>query len=147
MRAHCVILAACFALAACTPAQTYATPSGKPEVDFVSVPKARVRDALVAELIRREYAVKSSSDYTLVFERAGGLGQNLLAGTKYDAQTMTRVTFTVLDSDGAVKVLGTIGVVSNPGSAFERTTDMTGGKSGNQIYEMLTSLKASLSKP
>lgn len=133
------------ALIACVPKPSYVTPSGKPEVDIVA-PKPQVRDALVAQMVQRGYSMKTATDYSLVFEKPGGTLQNLLAGSTYDAQTMLRVTYTVVEANGGVKVIGSAGVVANPGSAFEKVTDVTGGKPGNQVYEMLEGAKYSLEK-
>jgi hypothetical protein len=45
-----------------------------------------------------------------------------------------------------VKVIGYAAVVSNPGSAFEKVIDVTGGKPANQVYEMMQAAKAALGK-
>lgn len=87
-----------FVLAACTMPQpnTYATPSGKPEVEIASVTKSAAKDALVARMITADYTVKDANDYMLAFEKQRRARQQSYSVRRYDYRTLYHVTCNVV---------------------------------------------------
>jgi len=143
MQARRRALLALFVLSAvsCLPPKTYSTASGKPEVEFPGTSKAQIKDALVATMLNGGYSVKAGTDYTIVFEKPTTGLARLLTASRYDSESMYRVTYTLVDGSGSVRVQSRIATVTNPGSAFERVMDITDGKPGNELYAQLVALR------
>lgn len=53
---------------------------------------------------------------------------NALFGSKYDATPNPRVTYTLMQDQGATRVIADFVIVTNPGSAFERLTPVNGSQ-------------------
>jgi hypothetical protein len=109
-------------LAGCEPIDTAPLPSAN-----FSVPasKDRTKEALVALMTGRGYTISTDSTFLLAFDKPeDSLGAAILYGSDYDATPNLRVVYTVTGSSPA-QVVTRMLVVTNPGSAFERTSDVT----------------------
>lgn len=134
-----------FLLAGCAPLQPLQTPSGRPEVVISGATKKQVLDLLVAEMLANGAQVKQVHEYGAVFgKRDDSFTGALLFGSRYDSTPEMRLTFNVVEASGAVRVFCNAAMVTNPGSAFERVSDVTGGKTANDIQAMLERLKTRL---
>ena len=135
-------------LAACAPVQRLQTPSGRPEITISGATKKQVLDLLVAEMLASGAQIKQVNEYGAVFgKRDDSFAGALLFGSRYDSTPEMRITFNVVETPGATRVFCNAAMVTNPGSAFERVTDVTGGKTANDVQAMLERLRARLEPP
>lgn len=115
------------------------TPSGKPEVTLKNRSMKEVKDALVREMLNQNFTIKSTSDYTIVFSKPmDSFLASFLLGSRYDATPEHRVTAMIVESNNGVRIVLTNQGITNPGSAFERVTDMSTGKAGQSWHEFLS---------
>lgn len=141
------------ATAGCAPVQTIPvhsvnTPSGRPEVTFTGVTKKQIMDKLVATrvAIAAGIKVKSANEYSLVFENSSNTAPGVasILGPQF-IEPAGRVTYSMLDVDGGIKVIATIEVISSPGTAIESTQDVT-AIAGYRAQEELEAIKAQFLK-
>lgn len=141
-----LIVATAAAMAGCaTPPPRLDTPSGNPEVTIQGVARKQVVDKIVDTLTARGMTMQKIDEYNVV---AGKRAENdfssqVLFGSRYDSVPEYRVSFTLIERPPAVKVYARVAIVTNPGSAFERPTDMTDQQRGN-LQDMLVRLQSSL---
>lgn len=136
-----------FLLVGCAAVQPLHTPSGRPEVTISGATKKEVLDLVVSEMLASGAQVKQVNEYGAVFgKRDDSLTGALLFGSRYDSTPEMRITFNVAETSGSVRVFCNVAMVTNPGSAFERVTDVTGGKTASDIQAMLERLRARLQR-
>ncbi len=134
-----------FLLAGCVPLQPLQTPSGRPEVTISGVTKKQVLDLLVTEMLANGVQVKQVNEYGAVFGKPDdSFTGALLFGSRYDSTPEMRLTFNVVELSDAIRVFCNAAMVTNPGSAFERVRDLTGGRTAKDAQAMLERLKARL---
>lgn len=117
------------------------TPSGRPEVVIPGTTKKSVVDALASQMIAQGYSVGRIDDYRAQFEKPGGFWLDLLAGSRFNSSAVWRVSYSVLDTQEGVRVLAEMGAVTNPGSGFEKVTEIKGGKNAAAIQSILEAVK------
>jgi S1-C subfamily serine protease len=123
----------------CATTKPLATASGKPEVTIPNVTKKQVTDALVTQMINQGFQIKNSSDYNIVFTKPmESLSAQLLLGSKYDSTPEHRASFMIVESGNGIRVVLTNQGITNPGSAFEKVTDLSSGKAGESWLNFLT---------
>lgn len=127
-----------------TPVHLVNTPSGRPEVIFTGVTKKQIMDKLVATriAIASGIKVKSANEYSLVFENSSNTAPGVasILGPQL-VEPAGRVTYSMLDVDGGIRVIATIEVISSPGTAIESTQDVT-AIAGYRAQEELEAIKA-----
>lgn len=132
----------CLLAVSCAPVKPLATPSGRPEVTITGATKKQILDVLVENLVGQGMELRRLDDYTAVFgKRDSSFGSAVLFGSRYDSTPEMRVTFTLVDVAGAVRVYCNAAMVTNPGSAHERISDATAAN-GEEIQQMLQRLRA-----
>lgn len=126
-------------LIGCAASNVLNTPSGKPEVVIEKKSKKEVADALVSEMVSSGYAIKSVSDYNIVFGKLidNNLAASLLFGSRYDITPEYRPSFAIFETDAGVRIVLTNQIVTNPGSGYEHVTDANGGAAGKSWQEFL----------
>lgn len=142
-----IVLISGFVLAGCMTAPVRLnTPSGKPEVTISATTKKKASDAIINRELSKGWDLKSQSDSLLVFaQKNTSFGAQLLFGSKYDTVPENRITFTLVETDNAIRLLVKNEMVTNPGSAFENITDMTSNAEvANQSQTALEDIKARL---
>jgi hypothetical protein len=136
-------LVACALLGGCAAPVPLSTPSGNPEVSLPGVTKKQALDQIVARAVSRGMQVRSINDYSLTLGKR--VGENfaavLLYGSRYDSEPELRMTFTTIEGPGGVLIYARAEMVTNPGSAFERRNDVTGG-ARHDLQAILESLRA-----
>lgn len=143
-----IFLVAFFLLSGCAGnPEKLSTPSGNPETTFQGVNKKTVIDAIVAKKLEKGMAIKSVTDYSVVATKRvdGNFAASFLYGSKYDGIPEARVTYNIVEAGGAVRVFSRAEMVTNPGSAFERVTDITQAAAKDAQAE-LNQLSSALSK-
>ncbi|EYS89485.1 hypothetical protein CF68_33205 [Cupriavidus sp. SK-4] len=147
MKAILIAGAVAIGLVGCAAPPPLYTDSGKPEVSIPNTNRRQVIDAIVDMAHQSEARVKSATDYSVVLGRkmdgnsAGDFVAAVLFGSNYDRTPEARTTFNVLELSGGTKVYASADLVTNPGSAFERTQNLTAGK-GPELMNFLARLKA-----
>lgn len=120
---------------------TTSTPSGKPEVLIPGSSKKSVTDALVNQMIAQGYSIGKIDDYKAQFEKPGGFWLDLLAGSRFNSTAVWRISYSLVETEGGVRVLADMGAVTNPGSGFERITVIKGGKNAAAVQSILDAVK------
>jgi hypothetical protein len=144
-----VILISASILAGCMTAPVrFNTQSGKPEVTIYGTTKKKVSEAIINREISKGWDLKSQSDSLLIFaQKNTSFGAQLLFGSKYDTVPESRITFTLIENNDGIRVLLKAELVTNPGSAFEKVTDMTSNADvSSQSQIVLEEIKAGLEK-
>ena len=119
---------------------TVSTPSGKPDIFIIKVTKKQVTDEFVNQMLNQGFSVKSTSEYNIVFVKPmNDFASSLLLGSHYDVTPEHRVTANFVESSSGVRIVLTNQGITNPGSAYERVTDLSKGKSGNSWQQFLSS--------
>jgi len=124
----------------CAPTRPLNTASGKPDVTIPHVTKKQVTDALVSQMLSQGFTIKSSSDYNIVFTKIiDNVAASMLFGSRYDSTPEHRASFMLVETNSGVRVVLTNQIITNPGSAFERTTDANTGEAGASWQNWLLS--------
>ena len=132
-------------LSGCATVQPLGTPTGKPEVTIPNVTKKEVVDALTNQMLSWGYHVKAVTDYNAVYgKRTESMAAAIFLGSRYDAIPEARISYATVETDIGVRVVATLEMITNPGSAFERVTDLSQGKDAHNIQNMLNQLKYGL---
>lgn len=141
--------AVCFLLllSGCATVPPPNTPSQRPEVTIAGASKKEILDVLMAEMLSSGAQVKRVDDYSVVFAKPdSSFGGALLFGSRYDSTPEMRVTYNLVEMGNAIRVFCNAAMVTNPGSAYERVSDVTGGKLAHEIQAMLERLKSRVQK-
>lgn len=139
-----LLFPALIVLAACAHVQqSQNTHSGRPDVTISHADLSAVKGVLANNALNWGYYVKSSSEYSSVFEkRDESMAGAILFGSRYDSAPVWRITFNYAPLNGGVRVVANIHAVTNPGSAFERITDFsTDSKDASSIQAMLVKIR------
>lgn len=120
------VLAAVLASAGCAAPQRLATPSGSPEVLVEGAGKKQVADRLAGTLVGMGFQVRAANDYQLTFGKPvdSPMLQSLY-GSQFNRVPELRHEYALVDVPGGIRVLGHAKIVTNPGSGFEKTEDLT----------------------
>lgn len=120
---------------------------GRPAVKIRGAEKKQVIDALIADGIARGYSVRTASDYLIVLgQPAQGMAAMVLFGTGHSPTPETRLLYSVSQIDGGILVVGTGGIVSNPGTGLEHMTDLTEGQFAMQVQTLLDGIRVRLER-
>ncbi|MFN3827809.1 MAG: hypothetical protein ACK4NR_09325 [Micavibrio sp.] len=136
-----VVLAGC-----ATPIQ-HNTPSGKVEVTIKGTSKSTVKDRITDSMINRGYSVTKSDDTVISFDRpVDSPMAAVFFGSRYDSTPNARVAYNIIQTKGAVRVVADCSIVTNPGSAFEKKTNMNNNAATADIQSWLNEIKINLEK-
>jgi hypothetical protein len=135
-------------LTSCAAPIVHNTPSGRPEVTIRDVHLTDVSAKLTGQMIDRGYIIKSAQPAVMIFEKPiNNLGAAMLFGSRYDSTPFARVTFMLVESEQQTRVVGSLAVITNPGSAFEHQTSFDQSQDSANIQQALNFLKLSMEKP
>lgn len=141
-----IVLCLSFACAAIEPLPTA---SGRPEVTISGVTCKQVSDRIVNNLLNNGATIKTATESMVVAEkRTKSEAARLFYGSQYDTEPMERAIFNVVGQDDSVRVVVTMQCVTNPGSAFERITELNAGATwGHKAQAALDSMKTNMEAP
>ena len=147
MRATPFLLALCLVASCAHPPQKLSTPSGRPEVFIQNATGKQAIDAIVAAKLQKGIEIKSVTDYSVIAQAKiqGSLGASLLFGSRYDSNPDARITYNVVNVSGGIRVFSRVEMLTNPGSAFERSSDIT-DQMGTQLQSELEEFRARLAR-
>lgn len=138
----CFVLVAMVMVVGCVAPVQHNTASGKPEVTVSTSDVGAVKAALVSEMIDRGYNITTEGDFGMVFDRpVDNFLAGVLLGSSYDTTPNARIAYTLVPKSDGVRVVADIAVITNPGSAFEKRTEMNQSQSSLGVQEALDALK------
>jgi membrane-associated protease RseP (regulator of RpoE activity) len=115
------------------------TPSGKPEVIISNATKKEIINAIINYMLNLKYQIHSQSDHLIVFsQRIKSFAAGLIYGSRYDPTPESRISFTLVENNSNIRVIGTAEIITNPGSAFERRNI---NPNQNELQDLLYSIK------
>lgn len=129
----------------CAGAKPLNTNSGRPEVSICGVQKAGLMEKVVASASMDGFNIRSSSNFQIVMGKVltNNFSAGMLYGSKYDPWPEFRLIWTLADTgNNCIHVGVVLQMITNPGSAFEKVTDVSTGKDGYQMQEGLETIKA-----
>lgn len=140
--AVCGVTISMLALAGCS---TTSTPRAAPERQLaISAPKMEVKEAIAALFVSKGYQISRDSDFVMDFSIAtNNFMATLLLSSNYDSRVETRVSVTFI-GDNPTQVSWRAALITNPGSAFERPTDVTNNADGDKVQLEFIALKKRL---
>lgn len=120
------------------------TSSGKPEITICRVGKNEMMEKVVAAASMDGFSIRNTSNFQIVMGKP--VSNPLVAalmGSRYDSTPESRLVWTLADIGNNCTHIGvTVQIVTNPGSAYERVTDVSTGKDGHEIQKGLEAIKA-----
>jgi hypothetical protein len=121
----CCVSALVFGCAA--PGQRLNRASGNPEIVIPNTSKKQVIDKIISAKLEKGMQVKSVTDYGVVVTKKveGSAMASFMYGSRYDSTPEARITYNVVESGSSVRVFSRTEMVTNPGSGYERTSDVT----------------------
>ena len=128
-----------------SPQVKHSTPSGKPEVIIMGADVDIIASEIINRMINFGYGVTKTDNRMLVFEKPiksfmGGF----LYGSQYDSQPNARISYTLNHYKNETRVVASCDVVTNPGSSFERISNLDSSPETIKLQDMLNEIKASL---
>ena len=138
-----LLIVATLSLTACQTVQ-HQTLSGKPEVTIFAADASLVKAEIINAMVNSGYNLSRDSAYQLVFDKqlTTNFTAQLLLGSNYDQVPAARVAYLISPTNEKVRVVADMSIVTNPGSAFERRTDMNHSKDAADLQTALGKLKA-----
>ena len=123
------------------------TPTGKPEVIIPDASKSEIADQITNAMLSWDFQLQKRDENILVFaKRDQRLGSSLLFGSRYDSTPEWRFIYNIVDHHEGIRVIANIAAITNPGSAFERVTDLSrGSKDSENVYALLTQIREGFS--
>lgn len=117
------------------------TPTEPPQVTVSNTTSKVVMDALARRAVMKGSAIVNSNDYSMTVARDGGnsLAASLFA-SRYSSRTEARIQYMVAQSGHDVLLSGRAMMVTNPNSAFEKSTDVTRSQY-NTVLSVITEVR------
>jgi len=131
----------------CATVQPIRTGSGMPEVTICGISKNEVMEKFVAGLSMKGVNIRNTNNYQIVVSKP--VDNPLIAalyGSRYDSTPEARVIFTFADVNNCIYIGARLQIVTNPGSGFERITDISRGKDAYQLQQDLEELKSTIER-
>lgn len=146
MRHTLIALASFLALSACAGTlHRPQTASGRPEVTIANTTPEKIKPVLVSEMANAGYRISKDTPYELAFDKpVQNLAMAALLGSEYDSQPNARITYTFAQIGKDTRVIGDVAVITNPGSAFERRTELNNGVDAYDLQTGLQRLSAAM---
>jgi hypothetical protein len=138
-------IAMLFSLQGClTPPPEYATASGKPETTIQASPE-KIKPLIVGKMLSRGYRITRDTPYELSFDKpSDNLAVMVLLGSKYDIQPNARVSYSFAPIGAETRIVADMAIITNPGSSFERRTDVNSSGDSPIIQGLLNDVKAEI---
>lgn len=135
-------------LSSCGTPVSHATASGKVEVVINGTTPEATKAALVNEMVNHGYRITKDTPFETAFDRpTDNIAAAVLLGSKYDAQPNARVSYFITPTPPTVRVVADIAIITNPGSGFERRTEMNASQDSVQLQALLDQIKVLLETP
>lgn len=128
-------------LAACQ-AVRHDTASGRPEVT-IAADKEAVRAVLIDAMIDRGFLIVDDTPYRLVMDRSSDNAlANALLGSRWNPTVHARAAMSLTETAGATRIVASLDVVTNPGTAYERLTPFSNSRDAAEFQTFLQTVAA-----
>lgn len=128
-------------LIACAASQPLQTASGRPETT-IAADKATVKTELLNRAVNNRWQITKETDSMVVVQKANpDFMTNFMLGSAWDPQTELRIAYTLISAGTSTRVVADASIITNDGSAFEKTTVVTNTKVNEGIRLELENLK------
>lgn len=140
-----IILVLAALLSSCATPVQHNTASGKPEVNIRGQVAKQAKGKLINQMINKGYNIKSESNSLVVFEKAmENFMAGVLLGSRYDTTPNARISATIVENSTCTRIILNFAAVTNPGSAFEKVTQMNQVKDTMLYQDILNQIKVEL---
>jgi len=133
-------------LAGCATTQRLATPSGKPEVNINTTDRGKIKSVIINEFMNAGFTMVSESDYSVVFSKPmegfGGVMYQAMLGNSYSSSPEWNARINMATTGSSTRVMSQAVVRMQNAFGREDVNDMTDGKAGAQLQEILQRIKA-----
>jgi hypothetical protein len=137
------ILGLALTLGGCAAPVQHQTASGRPEVLIHNTNSESVKSAIVNRMLSDRYRITRDTPYEIAFDKAvENIAAQVLLGSEYDSQPNARISYTLASVGADVRVIADMAIITNPGSAFERRTEMNNGQDSPMVQTFLDGIKA-----
>ena len=130
----------------CATTQRVATPSGKPEVVINTTDREKIKSVIINEFMNAGFTMVSESDYSVVFSKPmegfGGVMYQAMLGNSYSSSPKWNARINMANTGESTRVLAQAVVRMQNAFGREDVNDMTNGKAGAQLQEILQRIKA-----
>lgn len=147
-RASCVVFGAILIgliLGGCATTQHLATPSGKPEVNITTTDRGKIKPVIINEFMNAGFSLVSESDYSVVFSKPmegfGGVMYKAMLGNSYSSSPEWNARINMATLNDSTRVMAQAVVRMQNAFGREDVNDMTNGKAGTQLQEILQKIK------
>lgn len=131
-----IFLAVALLLSGCaTPAQ-HQTASGKPEATMAAAPD-RIKPLLIRDMTNQGWRMAKETQYDMTFEKPLEGPASILLASRYDPTPIGRISFSIFPQGNTTRVVADLAGVSNPGSAYERRTEMNNNRDATKVQDLL----------
>lgn len=120
------------------------TPAGRPMVFIEGAKKPDVMEATVAEAMNNGYVVAEQTDFSLLLVKdADDFGSQFLFGSQFNRTPQKQFRCSLAETDGGVKLTGAFAIVTNPGSSFAKSTNLTtGSQAAHDIQDLFQRVRS-----
>jgi hypothetical protein len=120
------------------------TASGRPETTITGQSSDAIRAALVNRFLNDGWNIKNGDTMMLTMEKDAGLAAGMFLGSAFNPTVMKRIRFNIVPQEaGTFRVVAGAGMITNPGSGFEKENPME-GKAYRQLQTILEDTKFQL---
>ncbi|NCC03451.1 MAG: hypothetical protein EOM37_05310 [Proteobacteria bacterium] len=143
MKKLALLLSALFVVSCAAPIN-HNTASGKVETTIVGTNKEAVKSKILGEMINKGYTMTKSDDVSIVFDKpVENAFAAALLGSRYDSTPNARITFNLIQDRSFMRIVADCSVITNPGSAFEKRTNMNNSQDTLKVQAWLDNIKNS----
>ncbi|MCF6153927.1 MAG: hypothetical protein E3K36_01480 [Candidatus Brocadia sp.] len=132
-------------LVGCATTQHLATPSGKPEVNITTTDRGKIKSVIINEFMNAGFSLVSESDYSVVFSKPvegfGGVMYKAMLGNSYSSNPEWNARINMAALNDSTRVMAQAVVRMQNAFGREDVNDMTTGKAGAQLQEILQKIK------
>lgn len=132
----------------CATTQRVATPSGKPEIVINTTDRGRIKSVITNEFMNAGFTMVSESDYSVVFskpmEGVGGVMYQATLGNPYSSSPEWNARINMATTGTSTRVMAQAVVKMQNAFGREDVNDMTNGKAGVQLQEILQRVEAQI---
>jgi hypothetical protein len=130
-------------LCGCAAPVQHGTASGKPEVTISNTTQDIVKPLVVNRMLSAGYRITRDTQFELAFDApVQNVAAQVLLGSKYDSQPNARVSYSFASTGTGLRVVADIAIITNPGSGFERRTEMNQSADSPLIQNMLDAVRS-----
>lgn len=132
-------------LGGCATTQRLATPSGKPEVNINTIDREKIKSVVINEFMNAGFSLISDTDYSVVFSKPmegfGGIMYQTMLGNSYSSSPKWNARINMATINNSTRVMAQAVVRMQNAFGREDVNDMTNGKAGTQLQQILQRVK------